>query len=62
MDEKASEVILLEAMEKTAHAKAEPVKVGGEPQEGSHGNPEPQRILAHESQQDCASVLEQPLA
>ena len=48
MDEKACEALLLEAMEKAARAKAQPVKVGGEPQEGSYGNPEPKRILAHE--------------
>ena len=49
-------------METTRPAKAKPVKVGGEPQEGPHGNPEPKGILAYESQQDRASVPQQPMA
>ena len=34
----------------TRPAKAGPIKFGGKFHERSHGNPEPERILAHESQ------------
>jgi len=62
MDEKASEVILLETMEKTVHAKAKPVEIGGGPQDGSHGNAEPQRILASQHEQHRLQSAERPLA
>jgi hypothetical protein len=41
MDEKASEVVLLKTMEKTAHAKAKPVETKGGLKYGSHADAEP---------------------
>ena len=46
----------MEAMEKAAHTEAKPVKVRGKPRQGLHGNPEPKKILAHESQHNRAPV------
>jgi transposase len=44
----AGEVVLLEAMEATAHAPPQTVGTGSRSRNGAHGDAEPQRLLADE--------------
>ena len=41
---------VLETMEAATHAPPESARVGGQPQQGAHGDTEPQRLLADESE------------
>jgi len=50
MGQAAGEVVLLEAMEATAHAPPESVSTWDQSKEGAHGDAEPQRLLADESE------------
>ena len=62
MDQAEGEVVLLEAVEATAHAAPEPARFGCEPEARAHGIAEPQGLLADEPDRDCAIRAEQPLA
>ena len=46
----AGEVVLLEAVEAAAHAPPSPVGIGSRSQDNTHGDAEPQRLLADESE------------
>jgi len=50
MGQAAGEVVLLETMEAATHAPPESARVGGQPQQCAHGDAQPQRLLADESE------------
>ena len=50
MGQAAGEVVLLEAMEAATHASPPLVSIGSRSQDGAHGDAEPQRLLADESE------------
>ena len=61
MGQAAGEVVLLEAVEATAHAPPESARLGSESQAGAPGVAEPQRLLADEPGIDCAIRAQQLL-
>ncbi len=48
MGQAEGEVVLLEAVEATAHAPPQPVVTGSGSRNGAHGDAQPQRLLADE--------------
>ena len=50
MGQAAGEVVLLEAVEAAAHAPPSPVGIGSRSRNSAHGDAEPQRLLADESE------------
>ena len=62
LDQAEGEVVLLEAMEAAADAPPEPARLGREPEAGTYGVAQPQRLLADEPERTRAIRAEQPLA